>query len=65
MTAEMILDIVLGSIVGAMQLLVYLACLIWRIKKYRKGPHYSAAGIFALALLAFVGVFLPVGGFPS
>ena len=63
MTAEMILDIVLASIVGVMQLYVYLACLIWRIKKYRKGLHYSAAGIFAVVLLAFAGIFLPVGGF--
>lgn len=63
MTPEIILDIVLSCLLGAMQLSVYAVCVIWRIKKYRKGLHYSTAGFGALFLSSLFGVFLPIGGF--
>lgn len=63
MKPEIILDIVLSSLLGIIQFLAYLTCIIWRIKKFRKGLHYSAAGIAGLLISVFFGVFLPIGGF--
>ncbi|MBQ2493868.1 MAG: hypothetical protein II520_01385, partial [Bacilli bacterium] len=63
MKPEIILDIVFSSLLGIIQLLAYLTCIIWRIKKFRKGLHYSAAGIAGLLISVFFGIFLPIGGF--
>lgn len=63
MDAEAILDIVLASLLGAMHALALAICIIWRVKKYRKGLHYAVAGFVFLGLSVCIGVALPIGGF--
>ncbi len=63
MNAEVILDIVLSSLLGTMHLSSFVTCIVWRIRKFRRGLHTSTAGFLAFALSIFFGVFLPIGGF--
>ena len=67
MNAEIIANIVLLSILAAMQLFAYITCVVWRKTKYHKGLHNSGLGFSFLFLSFFVGVFIPIIGlvFPS
>lgn len=63
MDAEIILDIVLSCLLGSMHLFALAMCLVWRIRRFRKGLHFSIAGLAALFSSFMLGVFMPIGGF--
>ena len=61
--AELVLDIVLGSFLGLINLGSAVFVLVWRRKKFSKGIHCTTVGIIYLVLSFSLGVFLPIGGF--
>ena len=59
----MVLDIVLGSLLAAAHVSAVVTVVIWRLRKYRKGLHFSTIGFASLFLSFYIGVFLSIGGF--
>ena len=63
MNAETILDIILGSLLGLGFLCCAILALVWRLTKFVKTIHTTAAGSLAMVLSALLGIFLPISGF--
>ena len=63
MNVEIILNIFLTSFLGVSHVFVIVTSLVWRLRRFHKGLHYSAIGLGYLFLSIYVGMFLPIGGF--